>query len=116
MSSFASNQQNPQKELSPEALARKLEKIRMNRIKLKEKKRLKNLADKGELSPAALSVSAINDRHSSGVRVNSEGSTSSSMVKNLLGIAPLAAEGSHIFGHLTVDYDLILLSRSNFEE
>ena len=107
MSSFASKQDNPPQELSPEASARKLEKIRMNRLKQKEKKRLKNLAEKGDLPPSAVSIGESSNRQSSGVRPDSSGSRSSSMIKNFLSIAPLAAEGSHILATVLL---LVVLS------
>ena len=94
MSSFASNQENLPRELSPEA--RKLEKAKLLKLKFKEKKRLKKLAEKGEFPSAPITAGTADNDQRRGVRANNEGSSSSDMMKNLLGITPRTAMGNQI--------------------
>ena len=94
MSSFANNQQNHAQELSPEALARKLEKNRLLKLRQKENKRLKKAAAASENDSAP--ASAVNGNGNQGkgsARTDAEGSSSSDMVKNILGIKPGSAKG-----------------------
>ena len=115
MSSFANNQQNPAQELSPEALARKLEKNRLNKLKLKEKKRLRSIADRENGTPDGSSVPMSDNQIRRGIRTNSEGSSSSDMVKNILGIKAAAPKGKRedrrmlfLLHFLFADYPAVL--------
>ena len=89
MSSFVAPQQQHTvaQELSPEAIARKIEKNRLNRLRLKEKKRaLKENEANGE--PAAVKVEGEGGGGQRGGQKN-EGGSSTDMMKNILGIAGL---------------------------
>jgi hypothetical protein len=87
MSSFSNQQQQQQQpsELSAEALARKTEKNRINRLKFKEKKRLQGLQKEGEGGGDNLDVKMGVDK--------SNVNQSTNIMKNVLGMSNSGRKG-----------------------
>jgi hypothetical protein len=97
----------PRKELSPEALARKIEKVRLSRLRLKEKKRAQREGD-GSAAPqqkkAAPNESNIersekrsgDSQSRNGTQAIKTETIKTETMKTALGIKPAAAPGDRL--------------------
>lgn len=87
----------PRKELSPEALARKIERSRLNRLRLKEKKRAQREGD-GSAAPQQKKAAPneSNSERSEKGSADTPIQNGTQTMKTLLGIKPASAPGDRL--------------------